>query len=157
MQNKYKLPDDVRKTMLGIVKGYNRRQEEIRRREDEICSANGGRYETYIVGGEEQRVFTPSGKGSTSSPVERQAAALAKYHESDFNYLANKAIDEALSSLPLNKYHSAEKIRKTILNSCKYYRKYPFGYSGIDEISEKTFYNYRNMFLYFLAKKLDYF
>lgn len=158
MQNKYKLPDDVRKTMLSIVRGYNRRQAEIKRREEEICSVSGERYETYTIDGEEHRVFTPSGKGGTSSPVENQAAALAWYHESDSDYLRNKAIDEALNDLPVKHFTPSEsrRIKENIIESCRKGRFYNFNYSGITEIERSRFYQYRNMFLYFLAKKLNF-
>ncbi len=156
-QNSYKLPSDVRLTLINIVKGYDRRAQLIKEKEEEICSVGGGsKYETYIVAsGEERRTFLPFGKGGTSSPVENQAERLEGYHNS-FDYRCNKAIDDALNELSLEKYKNAQIIKNGILNSIKNYRNYPFSQTMIDEISEKTFYGLRIKFLYILAKKLNF-
>ena len=159
MQNKYKLPDDVRRTVIGIVIGYNRRKDIIKERESEICAISGGRFETYTsISGEEVREFTPSGKGGTSSPVERQADDLAYYHETDFDYKCNKAIDEALDSLPLGHFSAdaANGIRKNIIKSCVKGHNYNFNYSGIYVIGRSRFYQLRNLFLYYIAIKLKF-
>lgn len=159
MQNKYKLPDDVRSTVIGIVRGYNRRAEEIRARENEICSVSGGHYETYKVGEKEYREFTPGGKNKVSSPVESQADALARYHATDSDYLRNKLIDEVLEDLPLVRFSDdvATEIKKNIIKSCIKGRNYNFNYSGIYAIGRSRFYQFRNIFLYNLSKKLNFF
>lgn len=161
MQNKYKIPKDVRGVLINIIKGYDRRAVEIKEREAEICSVGGGRYETYTVstghGTEERRAFTPGGKGGTSSPVENQYNELAYYHEHDDDFIANKTIDEVLAALPLEKYENSEKIREQIFISCKKYKEYPFRNTGIYEISEETFYQLRNLFLYNLEKRISFF
>lgn len=158
MQNKYKLPEDVRRTVIGIVIGYNRRKALIKQREDEICSmSGGGHFETYKTqSGEERRTFTPSGKGSTSAPVERQADALAYYHATDLDYLRNKAIDDALEDLPLKHFSEdvAQDIKRNIIRSCVKGHNYNFNYSGIYAIGRSRFYQLRNIFLYNLSKKL---
>lgn len=157
MQNKYKLPDDIRKTVIDLVKGYERRKKKIARQEREICSMPGGKYETIKTELGEERVYLPSGKGGTSSPVEQQAARLEKLHNS-FDYKCVKAIDSALEALPLKNYtpELATKVRGCIIASCVYGKKFVFRYSGIAGISRETFYRERSHFLYLVAKKLDF-
>lgn len=159
MQNKYKIPKDVRGVLINIIKGYDRRAVEIKEREAEICSVGGGRYETYTVstrrGTEERRAFTPGGKGGTSSPVENQYNELAYYHEHDEGYKWNKAIDSVIGGFQL-KTAESQKIKDNIIESCKAGRSYNFNYSGITSINRSRFYQLRNQFLYLLAKKLKF-
>ena len=158
MQNKYKLPDDIRKTVIDLVKGYERRKKKIARLEREICSAPGAKYEIIKTEHGEERVYLPSGKGGTSSPVEQQAAELEKKIYNSFDYKCVKAIESALESLPLSNYNNelAKKVKDCIIASCVYGKKFVFRYSGIVGISERTFYRARHLFLYLVAQKLDF-
>lgn len=160
MQNKYKLPPDVRRTVISLVQGYNRRKKELRKREDEICSVGSARYETIRHSDDwrdDERVYLPTGKGGVSSPVETQVLALMDLHKS-FDYRCNQSIDEALKELQLDSYNKefSEKVRKTIIISCEEGKNFKFYRSGIDGISKPTFYRLRSQFLYVLAKKLEY-
>ena len=157
MQNKYKLPDDIRRTVIDLVKGYERRKKKIAQKEREICSTPGGRYETIKTELGEERVFLPSGKGGTSSPIEQQAARLEKLHQG-FDYKCVKAIESSLDALPLKNYNPelAKKVRDCIIASCVHGKKFVFRYSGIIGISERTFYRARHLFLYLVAQKLDF-
>jgi hypothetical protein len=139
------------------VKGYERRKKKIAQKEREICSTPGGRYETIKTELGEERVFLPSGKGGTSSPIEQQAARLEKLHQG-FDYKCVKAIESSLDALPLKNYNPelAKKVRDCILASCIYGKKFVFRYSGIVGISRETFYRERSLFLYLVAKKLDF-
>ena len=153
MQNKYKVPQDVRETVIRLVKGYERRKRKIAEREREIIALDGARFET--LGSE--RVYTPSGKGGTSSPTEIKAMRLAKLHES-FDFRCVQAIDEALAALPIRHYppELAAKIRQTIIISCAIGKKFKFSYSGIVGIEARYFYALRSMFIHTVAKKLDF-
>lgn len=157
MQNKYKLPDDIRKTVIDLVKGYERRKKKIAQKEREICSTPGGRYETIKTELGEERVFLPSGKGGTSSPIEQQAARLEKLHNS-FDYKCVKAIESSLDALPLKNYNPelAKKVRDCIIASCVYGKKFKFRYSGIVGIEATRFYQLRSLFLISVAQKLDF-
>lgn len=157
MQNKYKLPDDIRKTVIDLVKGYERRKKKIAQKEREICSTPGGRYETIKTELGEERVFLPSGKGGTSSPIEQQAARLERLHNS-FDYKCVTAIDSALEALPLKNYNPelAKKVRDCIIASCVYGKKFKFRYSGIVGIEASRFYQLRSLFLISVAQKLDF-
>ncbi|MBO5019286.1 MAG: hypothetical protein J6D52_01340, partial [Clostridia bacterium] len=106
-------------------------------------------------GKETERAFMPSGKGGKSSAVENQAMRLLSLHNS-FDYRCNKAIDEALDSLPLSSYNPelAKKVRDMIFLSCKIGRQFNFDYSGLTGISRRTFYRLRNRFLFQTAKNL---
>lgn len=157
MQNKYKLPDDIRKTVIDLVKGYERRKKKIAQKEREICSMPGGKYETIKTELGEERVYLPSGKGGTSSPVEQQAARLEKLHNS-FDYKCITAIDSALEALPLKNYNPEleKKVRDCIIASCVYGKKFKFRYSGIVGIEVSRFYQLRSLFLLSVAQKLDF-
>ncbi len=157
MQNKYKLPDDVRETVIRLVKGYERRKKKISDEENEICSIGGGRYESVRnENGDEERVFQPSGKGGKSTPVEHQAEAMIKLHNS-FDYRCVKAIDEALDELPLSHFDErvSAKIRQCMIISCVLGKKFKFRYSGIIGIEHDRFYKIRSKFLFLIAKKLE--
>lgn len=157
MQNKYKMPSDVRRTVISIVQGYERRKIQLRRDEEDILSLGNGKFETVTGddGKEIERAFMPSGKGGKSSAVENQAMRLLSLHNS-FDYRCNKAIDEALDSLPLSSYNPelADKVREKILLSCQIGRQFNFDYSGLTGISRRTFYRLRNRFLFQTAKNL---
>ncbi len=161
MQNKYKLPSDVRKTVIGLVQGYNRRKREIQKQEEEICAVGSAKYETIQSSDDwenAERVYLPTGKGGVSSPVETQAIALINLHKS-FDYRCNQSIDEALRELTLDSCNKdiSERIKKTIIVSCEEGKKFKFYRSGVIGISESTFYRLRHQFLYSVAKKLDFF
>lgn len=153
MQNKYKMPSDVRRTVISIVQGYDRRKIDLQRDEERIISLGGGKYEEKNG----ERVFLPSGKGGKSSVVENQALELMRLHDS-WSYRCNKAIDESLAALPLVGYNPelAKKVREKIFLSCQIGRQFNFEYSGLTGISRRTFYRQRNRFLFYIAKKLEY-
>ncbi|MBQ8574814.1 MAG: hypothetical protein IJ447_02055 [Clostridia bacterium] len=159
MQNKYKMPSDVRKTVIGIVQGYERRKIELKRDEEDILSLGSGKFETVTddKGKETERAFMPSGKGGKSSAVENQALRLMNLHNS-FDYKCNEAIDQSLAALPLNGYDPklAEKVKEKIMLSCVLGKRFIFRYEGLEGVSERTFYRFRSRFLYFVAKKLDF-
>lgn len=159
MQNKYKLPPDVRKTVIGIVQGYERRKNELRRDEEEILSLGSGKFETVQSdkGKETERAFMPSGKGGKSSAVENQAMQLMNLHNS-WDYRCNMAIDKALETLPLDSYNPdlAKKVRDKIMLSCQIGKCFCFERAGIVGIEKSRFYQLRTLFLISLAKKLDF-
>lgn len=153
MQNKYKMPSDVRRTVISIVQGYERRRREIREAEEDITSLSGARFET--VNGE--RVYLPSGKGGKSSVSEVQAMRLMNLHNS-FDYRCNIAIEDALNELPLQDYNTelAEKVKNKIMLSCVLGKRFIFRYEGLEGISERMFYYKRSEFLHIIAKKLNF-
>lgn len=159
MQNKYKMPPDVRRTVISIVQGYERRKIQLRRDEEDILSLGSGKFETVKddEGKETERAFMPSGKGGNSSAVENQAMRLLNLHNS-FDYRCNKAIDEALDSLPLSAYNTelAKKVRNMIFLSCILGKRFSFERAGIVGIEKSRFYQLRSFFLISIAKKLGY-
>ena len=162
MQNKYKMPPDVRKTVIGIVQGYERRKIELRRDEENILSLGSGKFETLTnvkskAEDKTERAFMPSGKGGKSSAVENQAMRLMSLHNS-WDYRCNMAIDKALEALPLDSYNPelARKVREKILLSCQIGRQFNFDYCGLVGISRPHFYRLRNRFLYDVAFRLEY-
>lgn len=159
MQNKYKMPSDVRRTVISVVQGYERRKIELRRDEEEILSLGSGKFESVQddKGKETERAFMPSGKGGKSSAVENQAMRLMYLHNS-WDYRCNQAIEKALAALPLDGYNPdlAKKVREKIMLSCVLGKRFIFRYEGIEGVSERMFYYKRSEFLYMVAKKLDF-
>lgn len=159
MQNKYKMPPDVRSTVIGIVKGYERRKIELRRDEENILSLGSGRFESVQddKGKETERAFMPSGKGGKSSAVENQAMLLMNLHNS-WDYRCNMAIDKALETLPLDSYNPdlAKRVREKIFLSCIIGKRFCFERAGIVGIEKSRFYQLRTLFLISVAKKLNF-
>lgn len=158
MQNKYKMPSDVRRTVISIVQGYERRKVELKRDEEDILSLGSGNFETVTddKSKETERAFMPSGKGGKSSAVENQAMRLMNLHNS-FDYRCNKAIDEALATVPLDGYtpELAKKVREKIFLSCILGKRFCFERAGIVGIEKSRFYQLRTVFLISIAKKLN--
>ena len=162
MQNKYKMPPDVRSTVIGIVKGYERRKIELRRDEENILSLGSGKFETVTNEksrdeNKTERAFMPSGKGGKSSAVENQAMRLMSLHNS-WDYRCNMAIDKALETLPLDSYNPdlAKRVREKIFLSCIIGKRFCFERAGIVGIEKSRFYQLRTLFLISVAKKLDF-
>ena len=150
MQNKYKLPDHVKGSALSVVKCYEAYRREIKDEENKILSLGGSNYES--VGNE--RVFLPNGKGGVNSPTENKAMQLEKIHNS-YKYRCVKAVESALRELPIEATPAiAKKIRQAIYSSCTKGRCFNFAYAGLDCIGKTTFYRYRNIFLFLVAKKI---
>lgn len=150
MQNKYKLPDHVKGSALAVVKSYEAYKRDIKDEENRILSLGGSNYET--VGNE--RVFLPNGKGGVNSPTENKAMQLEKLHNS-YKYRCVKAVESALRELPIEATPAiAKKIRQAIYSSCTKGRYFNFAYAGLDCIGKTTFYRYRNIFLFLVAKKI---
>ena len=160
MQNKYQLPPDVRRTVIGLVQGYNRRKRELLKSEEEICSVGSARYETIHNSEspeDDERVYLPLGKGGVSFPVESQAFALMNLHNS-FDYNCNRIIEKALEELPMYYYNKdlVSKIKKNLILSCELGKKFSYPYWEIIGIDKSTFYRIRQHFLYIVAQKFNF-
>ena len=150
MQNQYKIPDHVKGSALSVVKCYEAYRREINDEENKILSLGGSNYES--VGNE--RLFLPNGKGGVNSPTENKAIQLEKIHNS-YKYRCVKAVESALRELPIEATPAiANKIRQAIYSSCVKGRYFNFYYAGLDCIGKTTFYRYRNVFLFLVAKKI---
>lgn len=150
MQNKYKLPDYVRANALAVVKSYEAYKREIKDEEKRILSFGSGHYET--IG--KERVYLPNGKGGSGSPTEYKALQLERLHNS-YKYKCVQAVEKALKELPIEATPAiAKRIRQAIYSSCKKGRCFNFDYAGINCMGKTTFYRYRNIFLFQVAKKI---
>lgn len=152
MQNKYKLPDYARSSALSVVKSYEAYKKDIKDEENRILSFGSGHYET--VG--KERVYLPSGKGSSSSPTEDQAMQLERLHNS-YKYRCVQTVESSMSEVfKYDDFKYSLKVRQALLQSCVDGRNFTFTYSGIDGMSCSTFYRLKNQFLYIISVKMNF-
>lgn len=161
MQNKYKIPDDVKRTVISIVRGQQRRRAEYKAAYDNIINSGSASYETYTYAdehGKEQqaRAFMPHSQ-STESVTERKAFALMELNSRQSTKTMN-IVDEALGSIGediLNETLRRDLSNAIYLNCLS--RKYPYEHFCLPGISRRMFFKSKNKFLFELAKKLEFF
>lgn len=163
MQNKYKLPDDVRRTVISIVRGQERRKREYKEAYDNILNSSGAKYVTYNMqnGNAEQeqaRAYLPAAKNAkVISDTERKTLALEALENSQDTQTMH-IVESALNDIGTD--IANKELRKQLSNAVYLNclsRKHPYEYFFIPGISRKMFYKYKNHFLFSLAKKLNYF
>lgn len=162
MQNKYKLPEDVRGSILYMLRGLERRRREMREAERNICSLNGSARTRATVDGGDVYVFLPSAHAGGASAVESKADELAKLHES-FDYKFITAVESAdrqvrcameAAGFPAS---LRDKVVSQLYNSFKPGRQFNYYHTDLDVcgISQPKFYRLRNEFLRHIAKELE--
>ena len=162
MQNKYKLPEDVRRTAISIVRGQERRRCDYNAAYDNIMKSSGASYETYTYvdknnNKQQARAYLPHKQTATDSVTETKAFALMKLNSRQSTKIMN-IVDEALNDIGDGIQN--EKLRgdlsKAIYLNCLH-RKYPYEHFYLPGISRDMFYKIKNKFLFDLSKKLDLF
>ena len=161
LQNKYKIPDDIKRTAISIVRGQQRRKAEYKMEYDDIINSSGASYETYTYvdnhNNEQQaRAFMPHSQ-ATDSVTERKAFALMALNSRQSTKTMN-IVDEALSDI--GKDILNEKLRKELsnaiyLNCLSKNKSYEHFY--LPGISRNMFFKIKNKFLYELSEKLELF
>lgn len=151
---KQRLPWDVRKQCLWIVRGYERQRREYMKARREILDASSGwHFATYTENGEERRAFLP-GAHNASRTTENLAERLAALeHTAAFRQM--RAVEHARAKIgagmpgPLQ-----DALREAITLNCMDGRKYPFERLYVVGIERTTFYRARNAFFWNIAEEL---
>lgn len=149
MQNKYKLPDDVRYMCIGIVKGHRRRQHELKSMRNEVIEMHGqtnsfdenGRacVSNYIIAG----VSTTEMRGLTLQNLSQQA-------DSKLISAVEQALTDATSEI--DSLELQNKLKNALVDSCENRRR-SYNYFDLPGISRKKFFEYKNKFLYSIANR----
>ncbi len=151
-QNKYKLPDDVRFTVLGYVRGYKRRLAAYLQAREEILLSSPDVYTTYKdENGVECRQYNGH-SGSVCRPVENKQERLERLELSK-EVGRMRAVEKADVEIGLD-IKSDEvrwKLKKAIKLSCESGRKYPYRALDVPGVSEDRFYDYKRKYLYTIA------
>lgn len=156
MQNKYKLPPHIKSMTLAVVRGYESSRAEYLAQREKILTFGS---QNYDISADGTRVFSPGAQGSVSQ-TESKAQRLLKL-DGSFAAESVNAVDKAREKLTLiierdTELEESRKIITAIFESCAHGRNFNFDYSGIDSVSRATFYRYRNIFLYFVAKNMNF-
>lgn len=156
-KNIYQIPKDVKFTILNIIKGQERRKREYKEEYDNIFNGSVSSYETYIdENGRTAVAFVPKGKGEKHSSVESKAQALAEL-ETKFDTIIMKIIDEELNNIgaDIPDLKARQQLIVGIYQNCLS-KEYPYERLYTPGISRKKFYQYRNVFIYKVAKRLNF-
>lgn len=158
MQTKYKMPADVRLSIISIVKGQSRRELEYRQKKSDILQGGGAKYITYEnpKTHESHRLYLP-GSNSNKSVTEIKALALNSL-ENDAETKRMIAVQQALVETvnDIDDIEQKHKIQSAILNNINDRRRYPYRFLYLPGISKEKFYMYKSKFIYTVAKKLNF-
>lgn len=121
------LPDDVKDSCLALVRGYDRRRREYNQRHWEVLHC----------------------ASSTTEDIATKLDDLESLPETR----RMRAVEHALGLVGLDLCEKHRKdLRKAILTSCVYGRKYPFERLHVEGMERSAFYNRRLRFLEEIAK-----
>lgn len=161
MQNKYKIPDDVKRTVISIVRGQQRRRNEYNAEYDDIMNSGGANYETYTYvdnhNKEQQaRAFMPHSQ-TTDSVTERKAFALMALNSRQSTKTMN-IVDAALANIGEDILNEdlRRKLSNAIYLNCLS-KKNSYERFCLPGISRNMFFKIKNEFLFNLSKKLELF
>lgn len=155
MQTKYKVPDDVKRTVLGYVRGYKRRLRWYLDQRSDILYGSPTRYEAYKgKDGKEGHAYQPRG-GMSSNPTASAGERLAALEQHP-NVRIMRAIERALEDVGNDIVSDAEriKLKDAIMESCVVGRNFTFEYWALP-MSKDTFYNHRLRFIQSVAITLN--
>ncbi len=158
MNNSQKLPNDVKFTILALIRGQKRRRIKYLQDCDNILNSGGAHCVTYKTqSGASALAYLPSSMSKSISDTERKALALKALNESmDVKVL--KTIDEAFetigSDIPSKEVRN--KLQNGIYLNCTS-REYPYEKLELPGISRKSFYKAKYKLLYKIAKELELF
>lgn len=155
MNNKYKLPKDVQLTVIGVVRGQERRLKLYKSQRDDIMY---GTYNNIIKftnnnGAEECEVLPRS--NNNESIVESKVIKLERLNSS-YDTQIMRIVDENLREVgcDIPSKEIRDKLSKAIyLNCCS--KLYPYEKLDLPTISRNLFYSYKHIFLYQTAKDLQ--
>lgn len=150
------LPDDLKKTCLGLYHGYKRRVKWYHEQRREILERGTVNFASYHdERGEECRDYGGRSSGA-GRPLESKVEALLALEEHP-ETLRMRAVEQA--KLTVGTDVGSDEIRQRLLDSillnCESGRTYPFEVLNLTEFSRRDFYRRRNAFLMEIAKSLD--
>ena len=153
MGTKPRLPRDIQMQCLWIVRGYERCRREYNARRRDIIDGGGGNFTTYTVNGEERRAYMP-GSHTASRTTEDKQMQLDGLEKTPM-YKQMKAVEHARDRVGAGLPEMlAELLREAIMQNCEDGRKYPFERLYTVGISRRSFYRYRDAFMYDIANEL---
>lgn len=153
------LPDDLKKTSLGIFNGYKRRVKWYHEQRRNIIESGAANFSTYTeeINGKKTECRVYFGHGSSvGRPIESKGDALLalEYHPETIRM---RAVEQA--KLTVGHDCANEETRQRLLDSillnCENGRNYPFEILNLTEFSRSDFYRRRDKFLLEIAKYLD--
>lgn len=152
MQTKYKLPEDVKQTVLGYIKGHKRRVDWYQREREDILES------MYVPhperGMDGVQAFMPNGNlcGDPAVFKVMKLEALERHP----NALAIRAVEQArlLIGDDIKDYKIRCRLADCIWESCIKGRKFIFEYKNLP-MGRTNFYKHRQKFIYDIAKYLS--
>lgn len=156
-KNKYKIPNDVKLTVINIIRGQERRKAEYSKRYDDIINGTSAPFVEYELKHNDKtetaRAFLPKSNGSNISSTESKALALKALDEEHWVFIMNTVTAElaAIGGDIHNQKLRQQVIKAVYLNCIS--RSYPYEYFYLPGISRKSFFRYKNIFIFNLANK----
>lgn len=149
----HKIPWDIKQQVLWIVRGYPRsRKEHLERRRD-ILEQGGEKYTTVTVNGEERRVFMPSAHNASRTTEDRELQLEAL--EKTLAFRQMRAVEHARDRIGAGLPEMLQDaLRDAIMKNCIDRVKFPFERLYIAGISRKSFYRYKDAFIWDIANEL---
>lgn len=156
-KNKYKIPNDVKHCVLDMVRGQERRKAEYAKAYDDILNSTSAPFSEYELKNKNKtemaRAYLPKSFGNNTSSTESKAFALKALDDKQWVVIMH-IIDEELKGIG-NDIHN-QKLRQQLIKAVYLNcisRNYPYEYFNLQGISRKSFFRYKNIFVYNLAIK----
>lgn len=143
MQNKYKIPEDVKTACISYVKGYKRLVYEYHKKRNDI-----------IYAGKNTSFDKLPGNGRMSDEPCDKTVKLDEI-EGHFDTKIMKAVEQAKLHIGVDipDEDERQRLKEAIVDCCRDGRRFVFRYCGLN-MDKATFYRRRNKFLCEIAKYL---
>ena len=156
MQTKYKLPKELYQETLWIIRGQKHREKKYKEKYSDILEGGGANYisKRNKDGEETERIYVPSGKGTTQSATEIKALALDAL-ENSVETIKMRSVQQALSEIGNDIADDTCKnnLIKALLLNINDRHNFPYEKLYLPKISKKKFYQYKSEFVYLVALK----
>ena len=158
--SKQKMPDDVRRTCIELVKGYERRVREYRVKRMQIIDGAPCQYEVIKDlddpdDWKKTERFYPPSSHSASRTGEDKVMQLQKLEELP-ETKRMRAVERAKEQIGLDLPKELRKaLAEAIWLNCKSGRRYPYTCFYLPGIEKTNFYDRRSIFLYAIASYLN--
>lgn len=143
MNNKYKLPNDIKSVVLGLVKGQNRRLKLYQKKYNDIIEKN----------------FVDFQSSTSTTNIHNSSTELKILKIEELNNepdtIILKTIQDSLENIcSTYPVEISKNLYNGILLNCSS-KHYSYEKLNIPTISRNKFYSYKNMFLYDIATKFN--
>lgn len=138
MQTKYSIPKDIRESVVWIIRGQKRREKEYAQKKKEILA---GKDIKHINNKNLTEI-----NSELLSLEENQETVRMKIVEQSLNEIGSDILNRELR----------EKLKQGIIMNIENRNECPYRNLNIPNVSEKSFYKYKNKFIYDVAKKLKF-